>query len=72
MVPPASCESPPLPSGRAVRAKVRDAFRLPHGYRCDRYGVGCHPRKADVRQCPLPAGSECFPYRLTFAHNMVY
>ena len=29
MVPPASCESPPLPSGRAARAKVSDAFRLP-------------------------------------------
>ena len=28
MVPPASCESPPLPSGRAARAKVRGAKLL--------------------------------------------
>ena len=28
-VPPASCESPPLPSGRAARAKVSVPFRLP-------------------------------------------
>ena len=31
-VPPASCESPPLPSGRAARARVSDAFRLPPGW----------------------------------------
>ena len=44
-VPPASCESPPLPSGRAARARVSDAFRLPPGCCCDRQGIGCHPRE---------------------------
>ena len=47
-VPPASCESLPLPSGRASRAKVSDAFRLPPGCHCDRQGIGCHPKTMRV------------------------
>ena len=47
-VPPASCESPPLPSGRAARAKVSNAFRLPPGCHCDRQGIGCRPRTVRV------------------------
>ena len=47
-VPPASCESPPLPSGRAARAKVSDAFRLPPGCHCNRQGIGCHPKTVRV------------------------
>ncbi len=48
MVPPASCESPPLPSGRAARARGSDAFPLPPGCHCDRQGIGCHPRTMRV------------------------
>ena len=47
-VPPASCESPPLPSGRAARARVSNAFRLPPGCHCDRQGIGCHLRTVRV------------------------
>ena len=48
LVPPASCESPPLPSGRAARARGSDAFPLPPGCHCDRQGIGCHPRTMRV------------------------
>ena len=41
---PSSCESPSPPSGRAARAEVSDAFRLPPGGCCDRHGIGCRPR----------------------------
>ena len=34
----------PLPSGRAARVKVSDAFRLPPNCYCGRQGIGCHPR----------------------------
>ena len=40
----------PLPSGRAARVKVSDAFRLPPTCYCDRQGIGCHPR--GVRRTP--------------------
>ena len=34
----------PLPSGRAARVKVSDAFRLPPNCHCGRQGIDCHPR----------------------------
>ena len=40
----------PLPSGRAARVKVSDAFRLPPNCHCGRQGIGCHPR--GVRRTP--------------------
>ena len=41
---PPSCQSPTFPLGRAARARVSDAFRLPPACCCDRHGMGCHPR----------------------------
>ena len=38
----------PFPSGRAARARVSNAFRLPPGCHCDRQGIGCHPRTVRV------------------------
>ena len=35
----------PLPSGRAARVKVSDAFRLPPNCHCGRQGTGCYPRR---------------------------
>ena len=35
----------PLPSGRAARVKVSDAFRLPPNCHCGRQGIGCHPKR---------------------------
>ena len=55
MVPPASCESPPLPLGRAARAKVSDAFRLPPGCHCDRQGISCHPVGREKVNCRMAA-----------------
>ena len=48
-----SCQSTPFPSGRAARARVSDAFRLPPSCCCDRHGIGCHPRGS-----ALPRGVE--------------
>ena len=55
MAPPASCESPPLPLGRAARAKVSDAFRLPPGCHCDRQGISCHPVGREKVNCRMAA-----------------
>ena len=52
-VPPASCESPPPPLGRAARVRVSDAFYLPPNCYCDRQGIGCHPRGVHL----YPAGA---------------
>ena len=43
----------PLPSGRAARVKVSDAFQLPPNCYCDRQGIGCHPRGVHL----YPAGA---------------
>ena len=64
-VPPASCESPPLPSGRAARARVSDAFPLPPVCHCDRQGIGCHLRTVRVAftapvGAPAPGRSVAF------------
>lgn len=40
---PPSCQSPTFPSGRAARAEVSDAFRLPPGGCCNRHVIGCRP-----------------------------
>ena len=50
---PPSCQSPSFPSGRAARARVSDAFRLPPNCCCDRQRIGCHPRGS-----ALPCGVE--------------
>ena len=42
-----------FPSGRAARARVSDAFRLPPNCCCDRHGIDCHPRGS-----ALPRGVE--------------
>ena len=39
----------PLPSGRAARVKISDAFHLPPNCHCDRQGIGCHPRGVQGR-----------------------
>ena len=52
-VPPASCESPPLPSGRAARAKVSLAFAVP---------PGCLDRASRTDATP-GAGARCAPLR---------
>ena len=48
-----SCQSTPFPLGRAARAGVSDAFRLPPNCCCDRHGIDCHPRGS-----ALPRGVE--------------
>ncbi len=48
-----SCESPPLPSGRAVRAKVSPAFAVP---------PGCLDRASRTDATPW-AGARCTPLR---------
>ena len=52
-VPPASCESPPPPLGRAARVRVSDTFHLLPNCYCDRQGIGCHPRGVHL----YPAGA---------------
>ena len=47
---PPSCQSPSFPSGRAARARVSDAFRLPPNCCCDRQGIGCHPRGSTLHR----------------------
>ena len=59
-VPPASCESPPLPSGRAARARVSDAFRLPPGCCCDRQGLVATPRGGRAMRAPTKRGRQRF------------
>ena len=48
-----SCQSTPFPLGRAARARVSNAFRLPPNCCCDRHGIDCHPRGS-----ALPRGVE--------------
>ena len=48
-----SCQSTPFPLGRAARARVSNAFRLPPNCCCDSHGIDCHPRGS-----ALPRGVE--------------
>ena len=63
-VPPASCESPPLPSGRAARVRASDAFRLPPGCRIKASGTAATPERCAYRLLHPPCrGARCAPAR---------
>ena len=57
----------PLPSGRAARVRVSDAFHLPPACHCDRQGIGCHPRgvRGASRARTAPGRSVAFTRTVT-------
>ena len=63
-VPPASCESPPLPLGRAARVRASDAFRLPPICRIRASGTAATPERCAYRLLHPPCrGARCAPAR---------